>query len=127
MARQTNTFLRRRVPSCFRVYGAGEIRYIKVMDFEKLDNVLSKSPKPATVYVLGGNDRGKTTLCTALFQSLAAGFNVAYIDCDPDQSVIGPPATAGLKVHYNSGKNKTFLRFLGTTNPAAHMHRTRAV
>ncbi|MFP4441913.1 MAG: Clp1/GlmU family protein [Spirochaetia bacterium] len=68
-----------------------------------------------TIYVLGGPDTGKTTLCRALGadnQRIRTG----YLDADPGQSVAGPPTTLGLRV----GK-KEYHRFIGTTSPSYNM------
>lgn len=48
-----------------------------------------------TCLILGGPDTGKTTLITALAQTLARQTRVAVIDADIGQSHIGPPTTVG--------------------------------
>ncbi|MFW6138154.1 MAG: Clp1/GlmU family protein, partial [Spirochaetota bacterium] len=66
--------------------------------------------------------------------------HTAYIDCDPGQSVIGPPTTVGMMVHRagmhtDSGihtgsqkgtnekndQNDVHLRFVGSTSPHRHL------
>lgn len=75
-----------------------------------------------TTYILGATDRGKTTLCTYLIESLTTTRSAAYIDCDTGQSTIGPPTTIGLAL-FNHGRHappEVFLRFVGSTTPQGH-------
>ncbi|MDI6718980.1 MAG: Clp1/GlmU family protein [Methanomicrobiales archaeon] len=74
------------------------------------------------VYVLGGSDRGKTTLARHLAAALALHHPTAFIDCDMGQSGIGPPATVGMRVH-PGGEH---LRFVGSTSPSGHLLQTLA-
>nr|WP_245249403.1 polynucleotide 5'-hydroxyl-kinase [Methanolinea mesophila] len=77
---------------------------------------LGKDPR-GTVYILGGTDRGKTTLCTVL-QELSPGTgSVAVLDCDPGQSTVGPPATVGLRL---VNLHRPLLKFVGSTSPSGH-------
>ncbi|HZD44276.1 MAG TPA: polynucleotide 5'-hydroxyl-kinase, partial [Methanomicrobiales archaeon] len=80
-------------------------------------------PERSVVYVLGGSDRGKTTLSRYLVQELAAEYPTAFIDCDMGQSVIGPPTTLGMRL-YPDGRE--YLRFVGSTSPSGHLLQTLA-
>lgn len=75
-----------------------------------------------SVYVTGECDAGKTTLCRYLEDELST-FSLAYLDCDPGQSQIGPPGTMGLKVLSKRGdsQREVYLRFIGTTSPASNV------
>ena len=76
---------------------------------------LKENPAWQYASVLGGTDSGKTTFCQYLLGRLKSQFLTAYIDCDPGQSVIGPPTTVGLNVYPKNTDNKQFayLRFVG--------------
>ncbi len=76
-----------------------------------------------SVYVLGGIDSGKTTFCRFLVDQLSRQFSVAYVDCDPGQSVIGPPTTVGLLPFPADSEHPALplLRFVGSTSPRGHM------
>lgn len=78
------------------------------------------------VYVLGAVDTGKTTLCRFFIEGLTKKFTTAHIDCDPGQSVIGPPTTLGLRIHspQQSEGELTYLRFVGSNSPQGHMLQT---
>jgi len=58
--------------------------------------------KGRIVYVLGSTDRGKTTLCRNIISRFSQRELVAYLDLDPGQSTIGPPATLGLALYRNN-------------------------
>jgi len=75
------------------------------------------------IYVLGSTDRGKTTLCRDLITRLSNPGQVAYLDLDPGQSTIGPPATLGLALYRDDPVNpeETFLRFVGSTSPRGYL------
>lgn len=83
---------------------------------------------PVSVYVLGALDTGKTTLCTFLCKMLSRHAPAAYIDCDPGQSTLGPPATAGMALFRNGvlEKGSIRLRFIGGTTPQGHLLQTVA-
>lgn len=85
------------------------------------EELLSCSETPV-VYVLGGTDRGKTTLCRYLAERLRRRGEVAYIDCDTGQSTIGPPATIGLGLYRQgmAAPEVADLRFTGSTSPRGH-------
>lgn len=72
-----------------------------------------------SIYVVGAIDSGKTTFCRFLLNNLVARFRVGWLDCDPGQSIFGPPATVGLAVFDHLGTcDKEFFRFVGATSPA---------
>ncbi len=74
---------------------------------------------PVTVYVVGPGDAGKTTLARYLVQRLAADRTVGYLDCDPGQSSVGPPATIGLRIHDRAaGQSLERLAFVRGVTPA---------
>ena len=76
---------------------------------------------PPCVYVVAEPDRGKTTFARLLLDRLAARAGGAtYLDCDPGQSTIGPPATIGLAGHDGAH----LLRFAGSVTPSGHLLET---
>jgi polynucleotide 5'-hydroxyl-kinase GRC3/NOL9 len=95
---------------------------------------------PRIVFVAGATDTGKTTFCRYLQDRLngsgmgegngpeerqqAEGLPAAYLDCDPGQSMIGPPATVGLWTPAESGGGRIWLRFVGSTSPSGHLLQT---
>jgi polynucleotide 5'-hydroxyl-kinase GRC3/NOL9 len=87
---------------------------------------LEENPTWQYAYVVGGPDSGKTTFCQYLFGRVKSQFLTAYIDCDPGQSVIGPPTTVGLNLYPKNRDNKKFtcLRFVGSTSPIGNMLQT---
>lgn len=78
------------------------------------------------IYVIGANDSGKSTLCHYLAENLSQSHSSAYIDCDPGQSLIGPPTTIGLKIPFHSLEPppRSYLYFVGSTTPRGHMLQT---
>ncbi len=112
-------------------------------DWRQAAQLAAESPAqggagPLTVYVIGGADAGKSTLCRYLLDNLAPGFAAGYLDCDPGQSVIGPPATVGMRLFPRGWRpgasagegggrgGETFLRFVGSTTPSGHLLQTLA-
>ncbi len=77
-----------------------------------------------SIIVLGPVDSGKTTLCRYLGRELAKSHRTAAIDCDPGQSVLGPPAALGLAWEPWDGKRVSALRFVGSTTPSGHLLQT---
>ncbi|KQC04602.1 MAG: hypothetical protein APR53_09900 [Methanoculleus sp. SDB] len=77
----------------------------------------------STVYVVGATDRGKSTLCRYLIESLAPRLPAALIDTDPGQSSVGPPATIGLATFAGTSTHPSavHLRFAGSTSPRGHV------
>ncbi len=87
------------------------------------NEVLGKMGDPGRtdiVYVVGGVDTGKTTLCGFLTRRLAALGPAALLDGDPGQSAVGPPATLGVQLPDGS----VCLNFVGATSPRGHLPRT---
>ncbi|GAB4338045.1 MAG: Clp1/GlmU family protein [Calditrichia bacterium] len=74
-------------------------------------------PGPSVVYLLGMSDTGKSTLANYLYEELGRSRPVAYLDADPGQSSIGPPATLGLKIKRPSSEEEKELRFVGSITP----------
>jgi polynucleotide 5'-hydroxyl-kinase GRC3/NOL9 len=72
--------------------------------------------------VIGESDTGKTTLVTAIANTLRARRpGVAVIDADLGQSEIGPPTTIGLGRLADA--DVVALYFVGVTSPARHLLR----
>jgi len=88
--------------------------------WQKLLQELGDPGHTDIVSVIGGTDTGKTTLCGFIKDKLAALAPTALIDCDPGQSVIGPPATIGALLPDRSVR----LRFVGATSPQGHLLQT---
>lgn len=91
--------------------------------WEELASAVRERPGVRVVYVIGAANRGKTTFCRYLARSLSTESPVAYIDCDPGQSSIGPPATIGLQEMSPSGApaGRPLLYFIGSTSPKGHL------
>lgn len=78
------------------------------------------------ILVLGATDRGKSTYCAFLGQSLsAAGFRVAFVDADVGQKDVGPPATISLayldEALELSQAPLAALYFVGAVSPIGHL------
>jgi polynucleotide 5'-hydroxyl-kinase GRC3/NOL9 len=79
---------------------------------------------PSLIYVMGASDRGKTTFCRYLSQSLGRDCVTAYVDCDPGQSLIGPPSTMGLEFPGRVPAHLSLpeiLFFTGSISPQGHL------
>ncbi len=78
------------------------------------------------IYVIGSNDSGKSTLCNWLAENLSKECRTAYIDCDPGQSLIGPPTTVGLQLLFVSEgmKHEPYYYFVGSTTPRGYLLQT---
>lgn len=80
-----------------------------------------------TVMVVGAPDTGKSTLARYLCRRLsAAAVSTAYLDGDPGQSTLGPPATIGAAMGACGGPDAQEpgwqqLRFIGAVSPRGHM------
>ena len=80
-----------------------------------------------TVMVVGAPDTGKSVLARYLCQRLlAASVSTAYLDGDPGQSTLGPPATIGAAIGRCGGLGGgqprwQQLRFVGAVSPRGHM------
>ncbi|NYT04871.1 MAG: AAA family ATPase [Methanomicrobiales archaeon] len=87
-------------------------------EWEALASLLEQSGG-GCVYVAGATDRGKSTLCRYLTETLADSLPAAFIDTDTGQSSIGPPATIGMAWHPATATRPAavFLRFTGSTSP----------
>jgi polynucleotide 5'-hydroxyl-kinase GRC3/NOL9 len=75
--------------------------------------------------VIGAADRGKSTYCNVLAQTLgAAGCKVAFVDADIGQKDLGPPATISLAyLDVTTGLSQARLAglyFVGSVSPVRH-------
>lgn len=77
------------------------------------------------VYVVGESDTGKTTLSQWLI-SQTDGRPRWFLDCDPGQSVLGPPATVGIAEAAGDAFTPPLLSFVGATSPKRHLLQTTA-
>lgn len=77
--------------------------------------------------MLGAPDSGKSTLARYLYGRLcAAGRRAAFLDGDPGQSTLGPPATLTLALGLPGDPSfppagPCWRRFVGATSPRGHM------
>jgi len=94
--------------------------------WQTLLDKIREEPQAGIIYVVGANDSGKSTLCHFLATHLSEIHPTAYIDCDPGQSLVGPPTTIGLKIpfHSSNSPSKTYLYFVGSTTPRGHLLQT---
>jgi polynucleotide 5'-hydroxyl-kinase GRC3/NOL9 len=83
------------------------------------------------IYITGETDTGKSTFTTFLLHALHAEYSTGFLDCDPGQTTIGPPGTAGLGIYVKAEKNldvhspdAIYLRFIGSTTPSGHLLQT---
>ncbi|MBN2531470.1 MAG: hypothetical protein JXB88_01190 [Spirochaetales bacterium] len=83
------------------------------------------------IYITGETDTGKTTFASFLLHSLHKECSTGFLDCDPGQTTIGPPCTAGLGIYEKGEKSldvkkpdSVYLRFIGSTTPAGHLIQT---
>jgi polynucleotide 5'-kinase involved in rRNA processing len=73
------------------------------------------------VLLVGAPDTGKTTFARRLLAAgVAAGKTMAFVDADTDQSTVGPPACAGLRIVESQQDLETLdrpdaLQFVGST------------
>ncbi len=80
-----------------------------------------------TVMVVGAPDTGKSTLARYLCRRLSvASVMTAYLDGDPGQSALGPPATIGVAIGAFDGSEDREpswqqRRFVGAVSPRGHM------
>lgn len=79
------------------------------------------------IMLIGGVDVGKSTLARYICQELLrAGLRTAYLDGDPGQSTIGPPATMslGMLAWNQDGAihcEAVWRVFIGSVSPRGHM------
>jgi len=102
---------------------------LKINSDPQIIYVIGANDSGKSIYVIGANDSGKSTLCRFLSEHLSPQFSTAYIDCDPGQSVIGPPTTIGLEKIAPPGKSPAdprYLCFVGSTTPRGHLLQTLA-
>lgn len=80
-----------------------------------------------TIMVVGAPDTGKTTFTKYLLKRLCDEMGeVAYLDGDPGQSVIGPPATMNLAFVKpanckSTSEDRIWRCFIGSNSPRGHM------
>ncbi len=92
-------------------------------NWQLLVNKMEKETAGGIIYIIGSNDSGKSTLCRFLGENLSKDFRTAYVDCDPGQSLIGPPTTIGLEPLFPSDNEKPnpYFYFVGSTTPRGHL------
>jgi polynucleotide 5'-hydroxyl-kinase GRC3/NOL9 len=79
------------------------------------------------VMILGASDTGKSTLAAYLANLLAAeGKLVGFLDGDPGQGILGPPATMTLALGKEPGASpfkgaRVWRWFVGSVTPQRHM------
>jgi polynucleotide 5'-hydroxyl-kinase GRC3/NOL9 len=94
-------------------------------DWRELAEELSDQGGP--VLVLGAPGAGKTTFCLYLAGFFCRrGKRLAWIDADPGQPFIGPPAVISLTPYADAGdllkrKNPMFMSFIGNASPVGRM------
>lgn len=77
--------------------------------------------------VIGATDIGKSTFARYLYQRLCLDARrVAYLDGDPGQSTLGPPATMTLALNQPGQaifppQGQTWRSFVGAVSPRGHM------
>jgi polynucleotide 5'-hydroxyl-kinase GRC3/NOL9 len=77
--------------------------------------------------VVGASDVGKSTFARCLFRRLCtSSAGVAYLDGDPRQSSLGPPATMTLALAREGEetfppRGPVWRGFVGSVSPAGHM------
>ena len=83
--------------------------------------------KPGVLMVVGATDVGKSTLARFLYRRLCEkGRTVAFLDGDPGQSALGPPATMTLAFSRPNQKGfpprgRVWRWFIGSVSPRGHM------
>jgi polynucleotide 5'-hydroxyl-kinase GRC3/NOL9 len=95
---------------------------------QALDEILTR-PKPLTAFIVGGVDRGKTTLCTYMAnRALSHNIITAVVDADVGQTSIGPPATISYGILTKQvtdlfALEPTAIHFIGQTCPTHAIER----
>lgn len=92
-------------------------------NWNQLLNKIKQETANKIIYIIGSNDSGKSTFCRFLTDNLSINSRTAYIDCDPGQSLIGPPTTIGLELSIQSDHEKRtqYLYYIGSTTPRGHL------
>ena len=111
----------------------GEIREVQgstiPIAWTRAVNEILARPKPLTACIVGGVDRGKTTLCTYMAnKAITHNILTAVVDADVGQTSIGPPATISygiLTTHVTDlcTLRPTAIRFIGQTYPTDVLER----
>ncbi|HEX7976519.1 MAG TPA: polynucleotide 5'-hydroxyl-kinase [Anaerolineales bacterium] len=80
------------------------------------------------VLIVGATDVGKTTFARYLYEAISAEAlgSAAYLDGDPGQSILGPPATLTLALGQKDSPafpptGRLFRYFIGSTTPRGHL------
>jgi polynucleotide 5'-hydroxyl-kinase GRC3/NOL9 len=87
---------------------------------------IARMPLLGRVMVVGACDTGKSTFARWLFEKMSqhASGPIAFLDGDPGQSTLGPPATITLTVVRGAtrfpGRGRRWRRFVGSTSPRHH-------
>ena len=95
------------------------------IEWRELAEELSNQPGPALV--IGAQGSGKTTFCLYFTGLLCRGNKrVAWIDADPGQPFIGPPATISLTLYAEASdllrrKSPMIMSFIGNTSPVGRL------
>jgi polynucleotide 5'-hydroxyl-kinase GRC3/NOL9 len=80
-----------------------------------------------TLMIVGSSDVGKSTFSRYLFKRLCTIYpRVAYLDGDPGQSILGPPATMTLAMADNTDdtfppRGRKWRTFVGSVSPVGNM------
>ena len=88
---------------------------------------LQLSELSGTMMIVGQSDVGKSTFARYLLKQLCKIYpRVAYLDGDPGQSTLGPPATMTLAMAENGDdtfppKGRRWRKFVGSVSPVGNM------
>lgn len=79
-----------------------------------------------TLIVVGAPDTGKSTFARYLYRLIGPLRRTAFLDGDPGQSALGPPATLTLALDQARREDwppqgRTWRRFVGAVSPRRHM------
>jgi polynucleotide 5'-kinase involved in rRNA processing len=80
-----------------------------------------------TMMIIGQSDVGKSTFARYLLKRLSKVYpRVAYLDGDPGQSTLGPPATMTLAIAENGDdtfppQGRRWRKFIGSVSPVGNM------
>lgn len=110
-----------------RLYSAQESGQTKPMDIPPSWLSLPTAEFRGVILIIGAPDTGKSTLASYLYARLCAeGCRTAYLDGDPGQSILGPPATLTLIIGQPDRATfppvgQTLRWFVGGVSPRGHM------